>query len=185
MKKKEITKVENVKTIADIFSNSTLEYKDKICLWKGDITLLKIDAIVNAANSQGLGCFIPCHKCIDNAIHSSSGVQLRLECNEKMEEIEELEIGKAFLTKGYNLPAKYVIHTVGPIIYTSVTEREERQLKECYINSLEIARENKILIRLNTNALASLNYMEETGGEPDVIMYDKVDSKINSRSYYD
>ena len=144
LQKKEIPKVENVKTIADIFPNSTLEYKDKIGLWKGDITLLKIDAIVNAANSQGLGCFIPCHKCIDNAIHSSSGVQLRLECNEKMEEIEELETGKAFLTKGYNLPAKYVIHTVGPIIYTSVTEKEERQLKECYINSLEIARENKI-----------------------------------------
>ena len=81
-----------------------LKHKNKICLWKGDITTLKMDAIVNAANSQGLGCFIPCHKCIDNAIHSASGVQLRLECNKIMQEIGVLQTGKAFVTKGYNLP---------------------------------------------------------------------------------
>lgn len=144
LQKKEITIIENIKTIADIFPNSTLEYKDKISLWKGDITTLKIDAVVNAANSQGLGCFIPCHNCIDNAIHSSSGVQLRLECRDKMKEIGELETGKAFITKGYNLPAKYVIHTVGPIIYNSVTKEKKQELKNCYINSLEIAKENKI-----------------------------------------
>lgn len=85
---------------------------DKIYLWKGDITTLKIDSIVNAANSQGLGCFIPCHKCIDNSIHSYSGIQLRLECNEKMKKIKQLETGKAFITSGYNLPSKYIIHTV-------------------------------------------------------------------------
>lgn len=84
---------------------------DKIYLWKGDITTLEISAIVNAANSQGLGCFVPCHKCIDNAIHSASGLQLRLECNEKMKQIDKLETGKAFITKSYNLPSKYVVHT--------------------------------------------------------------------------
>ena len=115
-----------------------------ICLWQGDITTLKIDAIVNAANSQGLGCFIPCHKCIDNAIHSASGVQLRLECNKIMQEIGVLQTGKAFITSGYNLPSKYVIHTVGPIIYGEVTEKEMLELKNCYINSLEIAKENNI-----------------------------------------
>ena len=122
-----------------------IKYKEsQICLWQGDITTLKIDAIVNAANSQGLGCFIPCHKCIDNSIHSASGVQLRLECNKIMQEIEILQTGKAFITKGYNLPSKYVIHTVGPIIYENVTEKEILELKNCYINSLELAKENNI-----------------------------------------
>lgn len=122
-----------------------IKYKEsQICLWQGDITTLKIDAIVNAANSQGLGCFIPCHKCIDNAIHSASGVQLRLECNKIMQKIEILQTGKAFITSGYNLPLKYVIHTVGPIIYENVTEKEILELKNCYINSLELAKENNI-----------------------------------------
>lgn len=117
---------------------------DVIYLWKGDITTLKIEAIVNAANSQGLGCFIPCHKCIDNAIHSASGIELRLECDKKMKEIGKLETGKAFITKGYNLPAKYIIHTVGPVIYNNVTKKEEKQLMDCYINSLKLAMKNGI-----------------------------------------
>lgn len=92
-----------------------LEYKGtQIYLWNGDITTLKLDAIVNAGNLQGLGCFIPCHKCIDNAIHSASGIELRLECNKIMQKIGSLETGKAFITKAYNLPSKYVIHTVRP-----------------------------------------------------------------------
>lgn len=124
---------------------SSIKFKgSQICLWQGDITTLKIGAIVNAANSQGLGCFIPCHKCIDNAIHSASGVRLRLECNKIMQEIGMLQTGKAFITKGYNLPSKYVIHTVGPIIYENVTEKEILELKNCYINSLELAKENNI-----------------------------------------
>ena len=122
-----------------------IKYKgSQICLWQGDITTLKIDTIVNAANSQGLGCFIPCHKCIDNSIHSASGAQLRLECNKIMQEIGMLQTGKAFITKGYNLPSKYVIHTVGPIIYENVTEKEISELKNCYKNSLELAKENNI-----------------------------------------
>lgn len=122
-----------------------INYKGiQICLWKGDITTLKIGAIVNAANSQGLGCFIPCHKCIDNAIHSASGVELRLECNKIMKKLKSLQTGKAFITSGYNLPSKYVIHTVGPIIYENVTDKNVSELEECYINSLELARENNI-----------------------------------------
>lgn len=118
--------------------------QDKIYLWKGDITRLKVTAIVNAGNSAGLGCFIPCHKCIDNCIHSASGIQLRLECKEKMKYIGKLETGKAFITKAYNLPSQYIIHTVGAIIYESVTEKEVEELRNCYINSLELAKENNI-----------------------------------------
>lgn len=145
LKKKNITKVEDVKTIAEIFKESNLENKDKICLWQGDITTLQIEAIVNAANSRGLGCFVPCHKCIDNQINTFAGISLRLECNEIMKEKNYfLHTGKAFITKGYNLPSKYVIHTVGPIIYKKVTEKEETQLVNCYTNSLELAIENSI-----------------------------------------
>ena len=94
---------------------------------------------------KGFGCFIPCHKCIDNQIHSNAGISLRLECNEIMKNKNYfLETGKAFITQGYNLPAEYVIHTVGPIIYDKVTEKEVKELQECYINSLNLAKENKI-----------------------------------------
>ena len=151
---KEYIKIENEFLKKENKEKGIIESKDitpfinykgtQICLWQGDITTLKIDAAVNAANSQGLGCFIPCHKCIDNAIHSASGVKLRLECNKKMQEIGVLQTGKAFITKGYNLPSKYVIHTVGPIIYENVTEKEIIELKNCYINSLKIAKENNI-----------------------------------------
>ncbi len=134
LKNKIITNVKDIKLLFD----------NKICLWKGDITTLKISAIVNAANSQGLGCFVPCHKCIDNQIHTFAGVNLRIECSEKMKEIGVIKTGKAFITKAYNLPSKYVIHTVGPIIYNSVTEKEIEQLKECYINSMELAKESNI-----------------------------------------
>ena len=153
LKNKNITEEADIKTINQILTNSKEESKianteinlqNKIALWKGDITTLKVDAIVNAANSRGLGCFIPCHNCIDNCIHSASGIRLRLECCEKMQEIGELETGKAFITKGYNLLAKYVIHTVGPIIYNEVTPNQEKELADCYINSLKLAIQNNI-----------------------------------------
>ena len=144
LEKKNIIQVENLKTINKVFFKTNLKHKNKICLWQGDISTLKIDSIVNAANSQGLGCFIPCHSCIDNCIHSANGVQLRLECNKIMNEIGILQTGNAFITNGYNLPSKYVIHTVGPIIYSEVTEKEEKQLKNCYINSLKLAFEKRI-----------------------------------------
>lgn len=87
-------------------------------LWQGDITRLKVDAIVNAANSQMLGCFVPHHRCIDNAIHSAAGMELRAECDSIMKHQGHSEpTGKAKITRGYNLPANWVIHTVGPIVY--------------------------------------------------------------------
>lgn len=113
---------------------------DKISLWRGDITRLSVDAIVNAANSQMLGCFVPCHGCIDNAIHSAAGIQLRNECAQIMEaQGHEESTGKAKITKGYNLPAKHVIHTVGPIVGMQVTEKQEEELKLCYLNCMKLA----------------------------------------------
>ncbi len=111
-------------------------------LWQGDITRMKVDAIVNAANSRGLGCWHPLHACIDNAIHSAAGLQLRQECNDILRG-GEISTGDAIVTKGYNLPAKYVIHTVGPIIATGIpTLEQERQLADCYRNCLRLAVEN-------------------------------------------
>lgn len=110
-------------------------------LWKGDITRLKVDAIVNAANSRGLGCWHPLHGCIDNAIHSAAGLQLRQECSNILRG-GEIATGDAIITPGYNLPAKYVIHTVGPIIATGIpTPEQERQLADCYRNCLRLAEE--------------------------------------------
>lgn len=110
-----------------------------LCEWQGDITRLKVDAIVNAANSQMLGCFVPLHRCIDNAIHSAAGVQLRLACAEMMHGTEE-PTGSARMTPGFNLPTKYVIHTVGPIVTTSRPLRQQEvQLASCYSSCLDLA----------------------------------------------
>ena len=145
LKKKDVIKVEDIETISKKYKTSELKNSNKICLWEGDITTLQIEAIVNAANSQGLGCFVPCHKCIDNQIHTMAGVGLRLACNEIMKKKDyQLKTGEAIITKGYNLPAKYVIHTVGPIIYDKVTQLEEQQLADCYINSMQLAMDNGI-----------------------------------------
>lgn len=142
LKKLQITNIENIKTIDEAYQIESMENADKICLWQGDITKLKIDVIVNAANSQGLGCFIPLHNCIDNQIQTFSGVQMRIECNDYMRTINyNLHTGKAFITKGYNLPSKYVIHTVGPIINYKVSKEDIKLLKDCYINSLKLAKE--------------------------------------------
>ena len=108
-------------------------------LWQGDITRLKVDAIVNAANAQGLGCWAPLHNCIDNCIHSAAGIQLRQECNDQLQG-RLLNTGDAIITNGYNLPAKHVIHTVGPIIQASVpTIEQEQQLAQCYRSCLDLA----------------------------------------------
>ncbi len=109
-------------------------------LWQGDITELRLDGIVNAANSALLGCFVPCHGCIDNAIHSAAGVQLRLECAHLMAEQKSAEpAGKAKITKAYNLPCRYILHTVGPIIYNEPTEADCDLLASCYRSCLELA----------------------------------------------
>lgn len=125
--------------------NQLKELKKNIYLWKGDITKLKTDAIVNAGNSALLGCFIPCHRCIDNAIHSSAGIQLRLACQRMMEQQGVPEpTGRAKITKGYNLPANYVIHTVGPIVEERLTKENQTMLKSCYFSCLEIAKQYQL-----------------------------------------
>ena len=111
-------------------------------LWRGDITTLAADAIVNAANSRMLGCFVPCHGCIDNAIHTYAGVQLRMACAELMgRQGHEEETGRAKITRAYNLPCRHVLHTVGPIIRGGVTEADREQLASCYRSCLELAAE--------------------------------------------
>lgn len=129
------------KGIADI-EELTPVYPD-VYLWQGDITTLKCDGIVNAANSQMLGCFCPGHDCIDNAIHTFAGVQLRQECAKIMEaQGSEEPAGQAKITSGYNLPCKYVLHTVGPIVRGEVTERHEKELADCYRSCLVLADKN-------------------------------------------
>lgn len=119
--------------------------KDGIYLWKGDITTLKCSAIVNAANSQMLGCFCPNHGCIDNAIHTFAGVQLRAACAELMEQQgHEEEIGKAKITSAFNLPSDYVIHTVGPIVRGWLTKKDKEQLANCYRSCLALAEQNDV-----------------------------------------
>lgn len=116
-----------------------------IYLWQGDITRLYVDAIVNAANRAMLGCFVPCHGCIDNAIHSAAGVELRLECSRIMEQQKTEEpTGKAKITKAYNLPCRYVLHTVGPIIYGEVMKKDCDLLADCYRSCLELAAANQL-----------------------------------------
>lgn len=119
--------------------------KDGIYLWKGDITALKCGAIVNAANSQMLGCFCPNHGCIDNAIHTFAGVQLRAACAELMEQQKsEEETGKAKITPAFNLPSDYVIHTVGPIVHGWLTKKDKEQLANCYRSCLALAEQNDV-----------------------------------------
>ena len=119
--------------------------EDGIYLWKGDITSLKCGAIVNAANSQMLGCFQPCHGCIDNAIHTFAGIRLRLECADIMyrQGCEE-PTGSAKITSAYNLPCCYIIHTVGPVVTGVLTEKHCRQLESCYTSCLEKAVQNNV-----------------------------------------
>ncbi|MGI5947096.1 MAG: protein-ADP-ribose hydrolase [Lachnospiraceae bacterium] len=119
--------------------------KEGIYLWQGDITTLRCDAIVNAANSGMTGCYVPCHACIDNCIHTFAGVQLRLDCARLIEQQgHEEETGRAKITPAYNLPCRYVLHTVGPIVRGSVTREHERLLASCYRSCLELAEKNGV-----------------------------------------
>ena len=116
-----------------------------IYLWQGDITTLRCDAIVNAANSGMTGCYAPCHGCIDNCIHTYAGIQLRLECAKIMKrQGHEEETGKAKITPAYNLPCKYIIHTVGPIISGPLTDTDKELLASCYRSCLELAEQNGV-----------------------------------------
>lgn len=136
----EETKRKGITDLADL-----TPVQDGIYLWQGDITTLRCDAIVNAANSQMLGCFCPCHGCIDNAIHTFSGVQLRLMCNEIMKKQGyEEHTGTAKITSAYNLPCKYILHTVGPIIRRCLTEKDRGLLASCYRSCLELAEQSGV-----------------------------------------
>ena len=123
--------------------------RDGLSIWQGDITRLAVDAIVNAANSQMLGCFVPMHTCIDNCIHTYAGIQLRTECNEKMNQFRmkygrnyEQPTAMPMLTDAYNLPAKKVVHIVGPIVNYKLTPSLEKDLADCYRNTLDMCAEN-------------------------------------------
>ncbi len=143
---KERSKEKGVVTLSDI-----PEIRDGLSIWQGDITRLAVDAIVNAANSQMLGCFRPMHNCIDNCIHTYAGVQLRAECNRQMGQLRA-RFGRSYeqptavpmLTDAYNLPAKKIIHIVGPIVQYKLTSALEKDLADCYRNVLDMCAENDL-----------------------------------------
>ncbi len=127
------------------------EVQKGLSLWQGDITRLQVDAIVNAANSQMLGCFVPCHACIDNCIHTFAGIQLRQECARQMEELRrqhgpsyEQPTSVPMLTEGFDLPARYVVHVVGPIVAGPLTRAHEQALVDCYCNVLDLCAEKQL-----------------------------------------
>ena len=131
------------KGITKIGSLTSLQ--ENIYLWQGDITTLQVDGIVNAANSGMTGCYCPCHGCIDNAIHTFAGVQLRLECASIMKEQGYPEpTGKAQITKAYNLPCQSILHTVGPIVTGKLSEKDCALLASCYQSCLELAEKNHL-----------------------------------------
>ena len=142
-----IVQISDIPTIAD--QGSHHPHADHISIWQGDITRLAADAIVNAANSQMLGCFVPMHTCIDNCIHTYAGIQLRAECDRQMTALRE-KYGADYeqptavpmLTDGYNLPAKKVVHIVGPIVTGRLTKDLEQDLADCYRNTLDLCLEN-------------------------------------------
>lgn len=140
----------DIPTIGERYG-STMPHADRLSLWQGDITRLGVDAIVNAANSQMLGCFVPMHTCIDNCIHTFAGVQLRNECNRQMNALRrrfgqdyEQPTALPMLTDAYNLPAKKIVHIVGPIVHNRLTPALEQDLADCYRNTLTLCRENDL-----------------------------------------
>ncbi len=125
------------------------ELREGLSIWQGDITRLAVDAIVNAANSQMLGCFVPMHACIDNCIHTFAGVQLRAECHRQMNLLRrrygpdyEQPTSIPMLTDAYNLPAKKIVHIVGPIVQGTLTPELEQALADCYTNTLDLCAEH-------------------------------------------
>lgn len=145
---KGVVTVSQIPTVNEDLINSgavRIPFGDKLSLWQGDITRLAVDAIVNAANSQLLGCFVPGHNCIDNVIHSAAGIQLREACDALITAQNMPEpTGAAKITSAYNLPSKHVIHTVGPIVQDGLTPGLEQDLANCYRACLEIAVANQV-----------------------------------------
>ena len=146
-----LQQVNKERGITDIADLKPTERNPKFYLWQGDITTLKVDAIVNAANSALLGCFAPLHICIDNCIHTFAGVQLRAECNRQMTKLRdkygadyEQPTAVPMLTDAYNLPAKKIVHIVGPIVEDRLTPALEQDLADCYRNTLDLCAENAL-----------------------------------------
>lgn len=173
-KEKGIVILTDIPTVEEQYGSKN-PYADKLSVWQGDITRLEVGAIVNAANSQMLGCFVPCHRCIDNAIHSAAGMQLREECSHIMSRRRlryginyEEPTGTATLTKAYNLPCEYVIHTVGPIVYDRLSESLCRDLKNCYENVLKFLWRLKFKYTKGTVFYQSI-YTFRRGGKKDEI----------------
>ena len=138
-----LTEAAREKGVTDLSELTPIE--EGIYLWQGDITTLRCDAIVNAANSGMTGCYVPCHGCIDNCIHTYAGVQLRNACAQLMQKQgREEPTGRAKITPGFNLPCKYVLHTVGPIIMGELTSEDEELLASCYRSCLTLAEENGV-----------------------------------------
>lgn len=142
-----IVTLSDIPTISD--QGSSHSFADRLSIWQGDITRLAVDAVVNAANAQMLGCFQPCHSCIDNCIHTFAGVQLRAECARQMNTLRirygrnyEQPTAVPMLTDGYNLPARKVVHIVGPVVYDRLTPELEKDLADCYRNTLDLCAEN-------------------------------------------
>ncbi|WP_017815155.1 protein-ADP-ribose hydrolase [Paenibacillus shenyangensis] len=144
LRKKEIVNAQELRKVSERSVKSPFSESDRLVLWQGDITTLHADAIVNAANSALLGCFQPGHACIDNAIHAAAGPRLREDCHRLMIRQGHTEpTGEAKLTRAYNLPASYVIHTVGPIVANgrTPTEQQKKELASCYISCLDLTQQ--------------------------------------------
>ena len=149
-REKGIVTLDEIPTASDQYG-SRHPFGDRLSIWQGDITRLRVGAIVNAANSQMLGCFVPCHGCIDNAIHSAAGIELREACSRYMSRRREQlgpdyeePTGRAVLTEGYSLPARHVIHTVGPIVGGPLNARLREDLRSCYRSVLQCCGDNGI-----------------------------------------
>lgn len=140
-----IVDVDELDRIEDAFPTTGYRAAHDTSLWRGDITRLQVDAVVNAANAAMRGCFQPFHRCIDNALHWQAGPRMRADCDRiiRLQGHEE-PTGAAKATRGYNLPARYVLHTVGPIVSATPTPKQEEQLASCYRSCLELARELQI-----------------------------------------
>lgn len=157
-----------------------------LILWQGDITCLRTDAIVNAANSQLLGCFIPLHNCIDNAIHSAAGVQLREDCYKIIQLQGNSEnTGNAKLTRAYNLPSKYVVHTVGPIVRGNLTEEDEYLLAKCYTSCLNSCKEAEIIKNIAFCCISTgvFGFPQQRAAE--IALYTVMDWVKNNKGIFD
>lgn len=144
LKEKGVVQIDELAPVSALVPHCSYSQADKFILWQGDITRLGADAIVNAANKYMMGCFQPYHACIDNAIHSTAGPQLREDCSIMTNiQVESEATGGAKITRGYNLPSRFVLHTVGPIVHkgAELTDKQRTELADCYRSCLELASE--------------------------------------------